>query len=1136
MSSILPSRPRRKTANRNPAQIVLDAQTKRRTSKQVQEDKARVEAEAAAAASTTAAKNQAKIQGTAALEDRLEQEQMLAKKHAAHPDLFPKKRGVDIPKKAKPAASTAATATENSRAPSAPNLKSTAESKVQPQRKIASAAKLTEASKTRPDITKSDDNDSELEYMDTEVEYYSEGLLLPAESMVDSESDGMLVDDTPTSDDEDFENEGVEDDDEEQEEVAPKKKPKECIKPPPTRDLAHVTSTKRKGHYHHDSKSVVNIEAKRAKKSEPTGLRSDWKKRIAQTAGMRTLTQTSKVTDDDNIKDSKNDDDDSDDDAGRTTGEFDQDEAPEQLSAVKNSKMSVKMRVKVQEVDVSKVTTTIANVATAINFKKKPVACLPFPSSSLNQEYMAKWQKEYRSTAINWAGTLSQPFSASALVHEHVPAWWDLVYPGLTMEAYWTWTERPGDALIAVIDQTSKLLQEWRSSIGKEGITILGEIYYDNGFDREEMAQWVKDMCGGPGKFCWLYANPEGEEGEKGAFQSELVLEIFSRHMKKTSGAMLDHGLQVGALALCTASVERAFELWANGEDPKKSEDAKKKAENVSVSGKRALSTPSFGGVEWIRRTGSYAMLASGLKRETHWAAILAEVDTRLGLQHATTNVGHPEEDIRATLSLCSLLRRFEHFVTLLELISMDIVLQYSSTLRLALCIPTSPINRSISTRNSNETSGLGWIDRLVPSILAAWSLADGYCPAPEKLVPDLKLLFEGWANVKCSIDPKHGALFSDAAKKQAAGIVRVAELGLLSDPPGFSLYRKIGTDPDGLTVYRCLRGTNSIEGELADAALANIRHRRNTTVGWFNRTGKRYRGHFDNWRTDEIVELAAELNINPSFPIPSILGTRIATKESSGIIRVPKSLTSSYGMHRVESVVQEGTPYHRDMPVHLLTHLSTARLSVYEYLRQRQQTAHAVVPIHTSAEYKLFNELLATDEFSVQSLRAPVANQTAKSINFEKFALRWNQVVHERPGVQLFYKIPQQLERHHKVWAAYRAEKATLSNSAQERKEITSILDDPGRRSRVLPALVLPEPGPQRPSSATKVSRESKGKARKKNEMSTSQPTTAAPATLRALPKPGIPASEEPLHVQVEAEMHEAPQSFPSSVGQQMS
>lgn len=207
----------------------------------------------------------------------------------------------------------------------------------------------------------------------------------------------------------------------------------------------------------------------------------------------------------------------------------------------------------------------------------------------------------------------------------------------------------------------------------------------------------------------------------------------------------------------------------------------------------------------------------------------------------------------------------------------------------------------------------------------------------------------------------------------------------------------------------------------------------------------------------DEIAELAIELDILPSFPMPPILVTRIATRESSGIIKVPKSLASSYGMCRIETAIQEGTPYYRDIPVHLLTHLSTAPHSTYAYLREWQQTAHPVVPIHTPDEYALFNELLATNAFNIRGARAPPASQTAKSINFEKLTLWWNQVVHKRPNQKLFYKIPQLLERHHKVWAAYRAEKATLLNSARERKAITDLLNDSTRRAQVLPALTLP-------------------------------------------------------------------------------
>jgi hypothetical protein len=108
--------------------------------------------------------------------------------------------------------------------------------------------------------------------------------------------------------------------------------------------------------------------------------------------------------------------------------------------------------------------------------------------------------------------------------------------------------------------------------------------------------------------------------------------------------------------------------------------------------------------------------------------------------------------------------------------------------------------------------------------------------------------LFNSWKNVQCSKDPEKKVLFNKEARKEADTLIHLATQGFLSDPPGLQLYYKIRTDPDGLTVYCCICGTNTIEGgihmplwqtfgslhafpELADALLALIHHRRNTTV-----------------------------------------------------------------------------------------------------------------------------------------------------------------------------------------------------------------------------------------------------------------------------------------------------------------
>ena len=310
------------------------------------------------------------------------------------------------------------------------------------------------------------------------------------------------------------------------------------------------------------------------------------------------------------------------------------------------------------------------------------------------------------------------------------------------------------------------------------------------------------------------------------------------------------------------------------------------------------------------------------------------------------------------------------------------------------------------------------------------------FCPPPDILVPQLETLFVSWNDVQCSLDPKCGPLFSDSACKQAKSIIQVAQLGLISDPPaspGYPLYYKMSVDPDGLPYYCCVRGTNSVEGgihmvicrtfgslralpELSDAPLCKIQHCQNAHVGYFNKTGKHWRNHCDHWKQDEIVELAAEAGIMPSFPIPDILATRVVTDETFGIIAIPDSLIAKY--HLQQSAVAEiSTPHLIDnIPTHLTTQLSTKPLSSYEFLAKFQRTTHAVVPIHTTGEYNLFNHLLESGLYFVISNKTPVVANTAWLVDFNKLTIKWNDTVDERAAMipnqtkadKIYYKLPE--------------------------------------------------------------------------------------------------------------------------------
>ena len=126
--------------------------------------------------------------------------------------------------------------------------------------------------------------------------------------------------------------------------------------------------------------------------------------------------------------------------------------------------------------------------------------------------------------------------------------------------------------------------------------------------------------------------------------------------------------------------------------------------------------------------------------------------------------------------------------------------------------------------------------------------------PAPEIIVPRLQLLFDGYKNLICSskqnkLEEQPGQVFfSKDACGMAARLIDTARLGFLSDPVGVSLYYRMGIDKDGLSIYRTIRGTNSVEGgvhmtihrvfgslqaspELAECILVNWILRRNCSV-----------------------------------------------------------------------------------------------------------------------------------------------------------------------------------------------------------------------------------------------------------------------------------------------------------------
>ncbi len=216
-------------------------------------------------------------------------------------------------------------------------------------------------------------------------------------------------------------------------------------------------------------------------------------------------------------------------------------------------------------------------------------------------------------------------------------------------------------------------------------------------------------------------------------------------------------------------------------------------------------------------------------------------------------------------------------------------------------------------------------------------------------------------------------------------------------------------------------------------------------------------------------MELALSLEISPSFPIPDVLATRVETSESFGIIPVPMSLASLYEMKPSDRSAVVGTPTYRGYPVYLLSHLVTRPISPYSYLKERQKMLHAVLPIHTRAEFLLFTELMESNKFFTQS-GSKRANGLGQIVNFEAMARHWNGLVHTCPEAsaiqdQIFYKLPEQLERHYKTWSHYRAEKATMTSNSASFKALSAILKDTARISDLPDARPLPNPPTGKPA-----------------------------------------------------------------------
>ncbi|KAF7354259.1 hypothetical protein MVEN_01113900 [Mycena venus] len=363
------------------------------------------------------------------------------------------------------------------------------------------------------------------------------------------------------------------------------------------------------------------------------------------------------------------------------------------------------------------------------------------------------------------------------------------------------------------------------------------------------------------------------------------------------------------------------------------------------------------------------------------------------------------------------------------------------------------------------------------------------FIPQPNILVKRLTCLFNAYKDITCpTATGKKAPFFSDEARKMSERLIVTAQLGYLSDPLDIPLHYLTGRDRDGLNLYRRIRGSNTNEGgwhmplrrmfgslnsasELGEALIMTFAYRRNISVGYKNRTGKPYKGHYDLWLRDEIAELAVATNSSTSFPTPRILSTHIATSESFGITPISTSVAETYGITTLPAVNAVLLPHHRDTPINTLVRLTTRPTNQFRFYQIRQRTLHPVLPVCTMAECIKFNAMIVRSKYLLRkcTTNPSAAHEAYKDIDWDMFTKDWNdEVNHQDVGqpepvtdsnMRIYYKLPQQLERHHKNKLQWTTMQAALMDgaNAEALKPWMDMSTGPNRlRASVLPAVEL--------------------------------------------------------------------------------
>ena len=232
------------------------------------------------------------------------------------------------------------------------------------------------------------------------------------------------------------------------------------------------------------------------------------------------------------------------------------------------------------------------------------------------------------------------------------------------------------------------------------------------------------------------------------------------------------------------------------------------------------------------------------------------------------------------------------------------------------------------------------------------------YIPSPLTLMSRFMEVIRIFAHQRDS--ESNLPLFSGKTFKSAESMLEHIASGCLSDPPGEPLYfvRKFD-EKARLNIYRCVRGTNSVEGSIhqklldkcatynaspqfGDALMAAFRHRHNEKSSRRNRRNYPNVGHFDTWIVDDIQWYLEELHMFQHMS-PDWCSAKSF-----------KPTSQRYGFAPLGDIRNVGL-----MPFEGNRQLKPTTL---QFLSQEMCTKYPILPVSTREERTFFKECLRND------------------------------------------------------------------------------------------------------------------------------------------------------------------------------